>query len=99
AVALDLHGRVLFGAGMTYKHLEALLRSGATVERLEATEGDPVGAFRARFGPEAIPLLVAEEGGDVVPVTAAPLPDARAPRAVIGLAPPAGRRGGGAAGA
>jgi NAD(P)-dependent dehydrogenase (short-subunit alcohol dehydrogenase family) len=88
AVALELHGRVLFGPGMTFKHLDAMLYNGATIERLPLEDGDdPADAFRDQFGPEAVPLLIAKEGGDVVPVTAAPLPDARTPRAVIGLAP------------
>ncbi|WP_158633347.1 cation:proton antiporter [Tautonia sociabilis] len=152
SVALELHGRVLFGPGMTYKHLESLLYAGATVERLclapdsdtdaqadpsaqpvaasvadakassiasptppsSGTEAeadqqraadregdpdtedvpphDPLAAFRARYGPEAVPLLLVEDDGDVVPVTAASLADARTPRAIIGLAPPSWRR-------
>jgi NhaP-type Na+/H+ or K+/H+ antiporter len=88
AVALELHGRVLFGPGMTYKYLDAMLYNGATIQRLPLEDGDdPAEAFRQQFGPEAVPLLIAKEGGDVVPVTAAPLPDARTPRAVIGLSP------------
>ncbi|QDV38646.1 cation:proton antiporter [Tautonia plasticadhaerens] len=94
SVALELHGRVLFGPGMTYKHLDSMLYSGSTVERLPLEDGDdPAGAFRARFGPEAVPLLISKEGGDVVPVTASPVADARIPRAVIGLAPPPRRDG------
>lgn len=94
SVALELHGRVLFGPGMTYKHLDSMLYGGATPERLPLEDGDdPADAFRARYGPEAVPLLIANEGGDVVPVTASPVVDARTPRAVIGLAPPPRRDG------
>ena len=41
AVALELHGRVLFGPGMTYTRLALLLAEGATLDRLDLRDGDP----------------------------------------------------------
>lgn len=89
AVALELHGRVLFGPGMTFRHLDSLFGAGATVDRLDLDAGgDPSTMFAERFGPDAVPLLIIDDGGDLIPVSATPRPDARAPRAVIGLVPP-----------
>lgn len=87
SVALELHGRVLFGTGMTFRHFESLFHAGATVERLDLGENEPTATFTDRFGPQAVPLLIIDDSGDVIPVTATPRPDARVPRAVIGLVP------------
>ena len=87
-VARELHGRILFGPGITHAHLASLVAAGAAVERLEVEEGDAVAAFRDRYGPESVPLFLVEESGDVVPVAVDLSTSMRTAPAVLGLVPP-----------
>ena len=87
AVALELHGRVLFGSNMTYLHLERLLSQGAQVVRLDRDEGvvgDLFEAFHEQHGEDAVPLL-AVGVDEVSPVAVGHPLDGASARAIIGL--------------
>jgi hypothetical protein len=69
-VAHYLHGRHLFGSGMTYYALEKHFLEGAKIKRSQLTEEFTYDDFREMYGVNAIPLFLIEKNGNLVVFTA-----------------------------
>jgi NhaP-type Na+/H+ or K+/H+ antiporter len=58
AMASHLRGRFLFGEKATYDYLSSRFAHGAVVKKTSLTEKFDYEAFRATYGPDALPLMV-----------------------------------------
>jgi len=60
-VAHHLHGRHLFGWGMTYAVLDKLFESGAKLKKSRLTEEFDYQSYQAHYGQDAIPLFLIDK--------------------------------------
>jgi NhaP-type Na+/H+ or K+/H+ antiporter/Trk K+ transport system NAD-binding subunit len=88
AVARELHGRILFGAGATYRHLMALLGEGAEVERIAVDGAVDAQELAGSRREGAVPLFWLGAAGEVVPVTVEAAAAPRGAEALLALVPP-----------
>jgi len=65
-----LRGRFLFASKATYAFLQSRLAEGAVVKRTPLTEEFDIEAFRALYGPKAVPLFLIGEGDKLTVQTA-----------------------------
>ncbi|RJP69587.1 MAG: hypothetical protein C4532_10600 [Candidatus Abyssobacteria bacterium SURF_17] len=65
AAVHHLHGRHLFGPGMTYGALETAFARGAKIKKNRLTEEFDYAAFRARYGEKAVPLFMLDKDGEI----------------------------------
>ena len=70
AIAHHLHGRHLFGSGMTYYALQEHLTAGARIKKNRLTEEFDYDAFQAMYGDNAIPIFLMDKNGDLKTFTA-----------------------------
>jgi hypothetical protein len=68
-VAAELHGRVLFAAGLTYEDLAARFEQGGTIKRTPLTETFTFTDFQALYGENALPLFIIDGLGRIQPVS------------------------------
>lgn len=61
-VAQHLRGRELFAAGLSFDRLTELFKAGATIKRVEITEGYGYANFKNEYGDRAVPLAVISGG-------------------------------------
>jgi NhaP-type Na+/H+ or K+/H+ antiporter len=66
----DLHGRYLFGEGITFAELTARFGTGHVLKTSKITESYDYKMFREHYGEEATPLFIINESGGLVTVTA-----------------------------
>jgi hypothetical protein len=85
-VSPELHGRVLFARGMTYERLIDRAADGATLKRTGLTAEFSFADFRKKF-PNALPLFLRDELGEIAVVTADATLDPKAGQTVISLVP------------
>lgn len=64
-VSPDLHGRLLFGQGMTYARLTERFLGGATLKKTPLKKEFDYEAFQALYGGTAIPLFRIDPDGDL----------------------------------
>jgi len=64
-IAHHLHGRHLFGSGMTYYALQEHFMAGAKIKKNRLTEEFDYDAFREMYGDNAIPLFLIDKDGDL----------------------------------
>jgi NhaP-type Na+/H+ or K+/H+ antiporter len=62
-VAHHLHGRHLFGSGMTYNALQQRFRDGAKIKKNLLTEEFDYEAFQSMYGNNAVPLFLIDKNG------------------------------------
>jgi len=63
SVSEHLHGRDLFGAGITYTQLSDRFFKGATTKTTTLTTEFDYGAFQSHYGDSAIPLFLVDHNG------------------------------------
>jgi hypothetical protein len=83
-VSHELHGRVLFGAGMTYESLLERIENGAVIKRTNLTSEFTYANFRERY-PTAVAMFIRRETGEWVIVTADAPIDPRPGQALMSL--------------
>ncbi|MBP7745149.1 MAG: sodium:proton antiporter [Phycisphaerae bacterium] len=65
-----LHGRWLFGEGVTYSELARRFGEGHTIKATRLSESFDYAAFTSRYGPTAVPMFVITESGRLSVITA-----------------------------
>ena len=83
------HGRYLFQRGLTYDELLSRLYRGGIIKTSSLTDQFNFEAFRARYGPEAVPLFWVAESGEIQPFTADDEPKPAPGQKLISLVPAA----------
>ena len=83
-VSHELHGRVLFAAGMTYEALLDRIEAGAVIKRTNLTAEFTYANFRERY-PTAVVLFLRRETGEWIIVTAGAPLDPKPGQALLSL--------------
>jgi NhaP-type Na+/H+ or K+/H+ antiporter len=81
----ELHGRVLFGHGVTYEVMETRLELGAVVRKTHLTDSFDYKQFQAKHGGAVVPLFTRDEAGQVSLMTADKTATPKAGQAVVSL--------------
>ena len=84
-VSNELHGRVLFGDGVTYEALAAQLGRGAAVRKTHLTSAFDYRQFQAKNAGNVVPLFTVDETGQVSLMTTDTNATPRAGQSVVSL--------------
>jgi NhaP-type Na+/H+ or K+/H+ antiporter len=83
-----LRGRNLFAPGATYEALDQRFAEGQVVKATKLSQEFDYGAFRERYGEDALPLFVVTESGSLVVCTADKKPSPKPGQTLISLVNP-----------